>query len=289
MTNFKKGQKTIAFTAMMAFGTLSYAQVGINTANPRAILHVDGAKDNPATGLPSAAQQSNDFVVTAGGNVGIGTEAPAGALDVQSITGGFIPPRMTTTQRQNIASPIAGTMVYDTTLSQFYYYSGVQWESLVPVAPSAKIFQIVRKNTNQTIPTADTSGDITFDTTSGQGTGVSVSSSVITLPAGKTFLVTGYLAIASTSNSTQSWARYEIVDAALNNSSTCTVASRGYNEPSTETTNDSAGGPALCVINTGTSAKNIKLRITAKRNDANVVTTSIADPYAETAVLIQEL
>ncbi|WP_449401336.1 hypothetical protein [Chryseobacterium wanjuense] len=30
------------------------AQVGINTSNPQATLHVDGAKDNPAAGAPSA-------------------------------------------------------------------------------------------------------------------------------------------------------------------------------------------------------------------------------------------
>ncbi|WP_419868811.1 hypothetical protein [Chryseobacterium sp. CT-SW4] len=30
-----------------------FAQVGINTNNPQAILHVDGAKDNSTTGAPS--------------------------------------------------------------------------------------------------------------------------------------------------------------------------------------------------------------------------------------------
>ncbi|WP_294248178.1 hypothetical protein [uncultured Chryseobacterium sp.] len=289
MKILQKQPKRMALSVLLLMGSLTYAQIGINTQNPQSVFHVDGAKDNPVTGIPTAAQQLNDLVVTSSGKVGIGTNNPSGALDVQSQTGGFVPPRMTTAQRNAISSPATGTMVYDTTLNQFYYYSGIQWESLVPVAASARIFQIIRKNANQTIPTADTSGDITFDTTSGQGTGVTVSGSSITLPAGKTFLVTGYLAIASASGSTQSWARYEIVDAALNNSSTCTVASRGYSEPSTEVNNDSSGGPALCVISTGTSAKNIKLRITAKRNDANVVTTSIADPYAETAVLIQEL
>ncbi|MGG7469673.1 hypothetical protein [Chryseobacterium arthrosphaerae] len=71
-----------------AFGFLisamSFAQVGINTTNPQTVLHVDGAKDNAATGAPTAAQQLNDFVVTSTGNVGIGTIAPQKKLDINA-------------------------------------------------------------------------------------------------------------------------------------------------------------------------------------------------------------
>ncbi|MCT2406051.1 hypothetical protein NZD88_00605 [Chryseobacterium antibioticum] len=56
------------------------AQVGINTPNPRAVFHIDGAKDNPITGVPSASQQNNDFVVTSAGRVGIGTINPTAQL-----------------------------------------------------------------------------------------------------------------------------------------------------------------------------------------------------------------
>ncbi|MDQ1805895.1 hypothetical protein RAH57_18025 [Chryseobacterium sp. CKR4-1] len=64
--------------------TAYYAQVGIGTKNPQAILHVDGAKDNAATGVPTTAQQANDFVVTATGNVGIGNANPQRSLDVDA-------------------------------------------------------------------------------------------------------------------------------------------------------------------------------------------------------------
>ncbi|MBS7253617.1 hypothetical protein [Flavobacterium branchiicola] len=60
----------------------SYAQTGINTLNPHTILHVDGAKDNPLSGAPTAAQQANDVAVTAQGNLGVGTIAPAAKLEV---------------------------------------------------------------------------------------------------------------------------------------------------------------------------------------------------------------
>ncbi|MGK6344168.1 hypothetical protein ACMGDK_18310 [Chryseobacterium sp. DT-3] len=61
-----------------------YSQVGINTSNPQTVLHVDGAKDNTATGAPIAAQQINDFSVTSSANVGIGTTTPSQKLDVAS-------------------------------------------------------------------------------------------------------------------------------------------------------------------------------------------------------------
>ncbi|MEY8760465.1 hypothetical protein [Chryseobacterium tongliaoense] len=78
-------KKTLfAITSVFAFYAQSHAQVGINTNNPQASFHIDAAKDNPTTGVPSAAQQTNDFVVTNSGQVGIGTTSPTDKLDVSS-------------------------------------------------------------------------------------------------------------------------------------------------------------------------------------------------------------
>lgn len=62
--------------------TLLNAQAGINTENPQGVFNIDGAKDNPTTGIPSVAQQANDVAVTVGGNMGIGTTAPTNKLHV---------------------------------------------------------------------------------------------------------------------------------------------------------------------------------------------------------------
>jgi hypothetical protein len=62
-----------------------------------------------------------------GGNVGIGTTAPAGALEVNSITSGFLPPRVTTAQMNAIASPSPGMMVFNTTDSNVYVYRSGAW------------------------------------------------------------------------------------------------------------------------------------------------------------------
>lgn len=59
--------------AIFFFGALFYGQVGIGTVNPQGTLHIDGAKDNPTVGLPSAAQSTNDVIVSNTGNVSIGT------------------------------------------------------------------------------------------------------------------------------------------------------------------------------------------------------------------------
>ncbi|MBB4804862.1 hypothetical protein HNP38_000134 [Chryseobacterium defluvii] len=75
-------KKLLSTLGVVATSLFTYAQVGINTNNPQTILHVDGAKDNSATGVPSVAQQTNDFVVTATGNTGIGTNAPTQKIDV---------------------------------------------------------------------------------------------------------------------------------------------------------------------------------------------------------------
>ena len=48
-------------------------------------------------------------------------------LQADSTTQGFLPPRMTTTQKNAIASPATGLMVYDTTLNVITYYNGTTW------------------------------------------------------------------------------------------------------------------------------------------------------------------
>ena len=63
--------------------------------------------------------------------LGIGTSAPnANALlDITSTTKAFMPPRMTSTQKGNIASPTAGMVIYDATLAKLCVYT-TAWETV---------------------------------------------------------------------------------------------------------------------------------------------------------------
>jgi len=90
-----------------------------------------------------------------GGNIGIGTTTNAGykldvngssrfldkvsigsptaasaVLEISSTIQGFLPPRMTTTQKNAISSPAAGLVVYDTTLNKLCVRTASTWETI---------------------------------------------------------------------------------------------------------------------------------------------------------------
>lgn len=66
-------------------------------------------------------------------NVGIGTNNPdaSALLELSNNSKGLLVPRMTTTERNAIATPANGLLVYDITANCFYYYAGgTGWQSL---------------------------------------------------------------------------------------------------------------------------------------------------------------
>ena len=75
------------------------------------------------------------LAIETNGNVGIGTASPSASaiLDAQSTTKGVRMPNMTTTQKNAIASPAAGLMVFDTTLAKLCVYSGSAWQTITSV------------------------------------------------------------------------------------------------------------------------------------------------------------
>jgi len=84
--------------------------------------------------LYDSAANVRALTATSTGNIGIGTNAPnANALlDISSTTKAFMPPRMTTTQKNAIASPTAGMVVYDSVLGKLSLYT-TAWETITSV------------------------------------------------------------------------------------------------------------------------------------------------------------
>ena len=64
--------------------------------------------------------------------IGIGTATPnaSSKLDISSTNSGILIPRMSTTQRNAIASPAIGLLVFDNTTFSFWFYNGSAWNEL---------------------------------------------------------------------------------------------------------------------------------------------------------------
>ena len=66
-------------------------------------------------------------------NIGPVAAVASARLQVDSTTKGFLPPRMTTLQRDAILTPAAGLVVYDTTLGKLAVRTGFGWETVTSV------------------------------------------------------------------------------------------------------------------------------------------------------------
>jgi len=127
-----------------------YGYVSDPTAtNSATILHHFHAKDEPGSVIGSqvgfyaealTVGSVNKFAFYAAGTanpsffaggVYCNETPPASAImSAASTTQGFLPPRMTTTQRDAISSPAEGLMVYNTSTHHPNYYNGTSWVQL---------------------------------------------------------------------------------------------------------------------------------------------------------------
>jgi uncharacterized protein (TIGR02145 family) len=66
---------------------------------------------------------------TSSAQVGIGTTTPdaSAALEIESTTQGFLPPRMSTAARNLINTPVAGLVIYNTTANCLQWFNGALW------------------------------------------------------------------------------------------------------------------------------------------------------------------
>jgi hypothetical protein len=99
-------------------------------------LGVSGASSLSTLGTSGLATLNSGLVTNSasiGGSLAVGTTSSANSkaiLDLTSTTKGFLLPRMTTTERDNISSPPSGLVIYNTTTSALNYYDGSSWSAV---------------------------------------------------------------------------------------------------------------------------------------------------------------
>ena len=78
---------------------------------------------------------SSRYVLMDTGIVAVGTTSPNASAIFQatSTTKGFLPPRMTTGQRDAISTPASGLVVYNTSTNKLNLYTGSAWEAVTSV------------------------------------------------------------------------------------------------------------------------------------------------------------
>jgi hypothetical protein len=86
----------------------------------------------PYAFMTTYGRAASDLCVNTNGSVGMGTATPStkAKLEISSTTQGFLPPRMTTTQRDAITSPPEGLEIYNSTLKKKQFFNGTSWETV---------------------------------------------------------------------------------------------------------------------------------------------------------------
>jgi hypothetical protein len=126
---------TLASTNPAVSGGTYTGQTNVNARYNGGSFGSSTNRDLTATFLPVARTDSiltNSVVAQVSGNIGVGTNAPhaTAALEVTSITGGLVVPRMTGTQRDALSSPLNGTVLYNATTDKLQVRAAGSWVDL---------------------------------------------------------------------------------------------------------------------------------------------------------------
>lgn len=120
-------------TTLQAAGSINWIKMDgvVNEAGGGGNKWCTGIYYNPTLTGGSLLDNSHYCYHATSGQMMVNTTSPQSSaqLQVDSITRGFLPPRMTTTQRTAIVLPAAGLIVYDTDTNKSYTYDGTAWQA----------------------------------------------------------------------------------------------------------------------------------------------------------------
>lgn len=113
---------------------LSAASGGIgfrtnNLSNAHIRFYAGNANSDFSSEVVRIVSTNGNLILQNGGTF---TDVASSRLTINSTTQGFLPPRMTTTQKNAISSPAAGLVVYDTTLNKLCVYT-TAWETITSI------------------------------------------------------------------------------------------------------------------------------------------------------------
>jgi len=253
---FKKTTITL-FLYSTLLSTVCYAQTGINTKNPRQVLHVDGQGDNPLSTNPTPAQQLNDVVITKNGDVGIGLLTPSVKLDVNG--------KIRIADLQLYTNRPKKILVADDNGNIFY----TDIETIAPPVET-RIYGIINKQARQRL---ENRGSYYYVLLDGVINGINSDKLIISadkkkiqLPPNKTLKITGSIGIIGSKESpttnTPAYvvSKFELEDI-NNDGSQSLVQTIGYTESSTETYDDGGVSMPIIIVRTGSKGANVMLQV----------------------------
>jgi hypothetical protein len=165
----------IASANVLKLGTtVQRGRIEINTlADARAILiQADAAQAVPLVEFRNSANNLLGYIAAKGEfYVGSGTISASAAIQADSTTQGFLPPRMTTVQRDAIATPATGLEIYNTTTNSNNFYNGTAWED-------TKLIVTNRQTASYTLVLADANKLVEMNVGSANNLTVPLDSSV---------------------------------------------------------------------------------------------------------------
>jgi hypothetical protein len=124
------------FTIVSGSTDLTTTRLRIGTGNVTGAINIQAQAGNTDIASFKASNGGDQFTIkNTSGNVLIGTstDIASSKVTIQSTTQGFLPPRMTTAQKNAIATPAAGLVVYDTTLNKLCVRTASAWETITSI------------------------------------------------------------------------------------------------------------------------------------------------------------
>lgn len=144
------------YTRALAYGTNRYG--GYFQAPAAGTIAIALYGDNASIGY-NVTPPSSGLIVSGQTAIGTSSANSKALLTLSSTTLGFLPPVMTTTQKNAISSPPAGLVLYDSVLTDLQFYNGATWVSTIGVTA-------LTGTSNQVAVSAST-GSVTLSLTNG--------------------------------------------------------------------------------------------------------------------------